>query len=197
MNKYLSREELNALVALKQRTDIAIKPADKGGAVVVWNRGLYIQEAERQLSDTNYYQRVDHDLTMEHQAEVISVVEDAIKKGELPASASNLIVDHSRTSRFYLLPKIHKPGNPGRPIVSACNCPTELLATYLDQITSPLVRSLPSYVKDINHMLDIAQCFRYPTTGPDRFVFTMDIKSLYTVIPNNDGLLALRHFLNK
>ena len=46
-------------------------------------------------------------------------------------------------------------------------------------------------------MLDIAQCFRYPTTGPDRFVFTMNIKSLYTVIPNNDGLLALRHFLNK
>ena len=193
----LSREELNALVALKQRTDIAIKPANKGGAVVVWDRALYIQEAERQLSDTNFYQRVDHDLTMEHQAEVVSVVEDAITKGELPASASNLIVDHPRTSRFYLLPKIHKPGNPGRPIVSACNCPTELLATYLDQITSPLVRRLPSYVKDTNHMLDIAQCFRYPTTGPDRFVFTMNIKSLYTVIPNNDGLLALRHFLNK
>ena len=110
----LSREELNALVALKQRTDIAI---NKGGAVVVWDRALYIQEAERQLSDTNFYQRVDHDLTMEHQAEVVSVVEDAITKGELPASASNLIVDHPRTSRFYLLPKIHKPGNPGRPIV--------------------------------------------------------------------------------
>ena len=145
----------------------------------------------------NFCQRVDYYLTMEHQAEVISVVEDAITKGELPASASNLIVDHPRTSRFYFLPKIHKPGNPGRPIVSACNCPTELLATYLDQITSLLVRSLPSYVKDSNHMLDIAQCFRYPTTVPDRFVFTMDIKSLYTVIPNNDGLLALRHFLNK
>ena len=93
----LSREELNALVALKQRTDIVIKPADKGRAVVVWDRDLYIQEAERQLSDTNYYQRVDHDLTMEHQAEVISVVEDAITNCELPASASNLIVDHPRT----------------------------------------------------------------------------------------------------
>ena len=46
-------------------------------------------------------------------------------------------------------------------------------------------------------MLDIAQCFRYPTTGRDHFVFTMDNKSLYTVIPNNDGLLALQHFLNK
>ena len=46
-------------------------------------------------------------------------------------------------------------------------------------------------------MLDIVQSFRYPVATSERFVFTMDIKSLYTVIPNNDGLLALQHFLNK
>ncbi|XP_078355465.1 uncharacterized protein LOC144640130, partial [Oculina patagonica] len=199
----LSRGELTALLSLKRRTDIVIEPGDKGGAVVVWDRDLYIQEAERQLAENNFYQRVDQrvdqrvNLTTEHQNKVISVVQHAIANGELPATATNLIVDHRRTSKFYLLPKIHKPGNPGRPIVSACNCPTELLATYLDQVTSPLVRSLPSYVKDTNHMLDIAQTFSYPTTSANRFVFTMDIKSLYTVIPNNDGLLALTHFLDK
>ena len=90
---------------------------------------------------------------------------------------------------------LHKPGNPGRPIVSACNCPTELIATYLDRITTPLVQSLPSYVKDTNHMLRIADSFRFP--GTFNYVFTMDVKSLYTVIPNGDGLLALTHFLNK
>ena len=137
---------------------------------------------------------------MEHHNRVISVVQDAITKGELPATATNLIVDYPRTSRSYLLPKIHKPGNPGRPIVSACNCPTELLATYLDKITSPMVRGFPSYVKDTNHMLDIVQSFRYPPSPSSRsnyFVFTMDIKSLYTVIPNNDGLVPLQYFLNK
>lgn len=37
-----------------------------------------------------------------------------------------------------------KPGTPGRPIISNCNCPFELLASYLDQITTPLTGSWPS-----------------------------------------------------
>ena len=44
-------------------------------------------------------------------------------------------------------------------------------------------------------MLRIADSFRFP--GNFNYVFTMDVKSLYTVIPNGDGLLALTHFLNK
>ena len=132
---------------------------------------------------------------MDYNKTICAVVKEAITKGELPASAINLIVDNPRTSSFYMLPKIHKPGNPGRPIVSACNCPTELIATYLDVISTPLVLSLPSYVKDTNHMLRIADSFRFP--GTSNYAFTMDVKSLYTVIPNGDGLLALTHFLNK
>ena len=106
-----------------------------------------------------------------------------------------LIVDNARTSKFYLLPKIHQAGNPGRPIVSACNCPTELIATYLDAITTPLVQNLPSYVKDTKHMLRITGSFRFH--GEHNYVFTMDVKSLYTTIPKKDGVLALTHFLNK
>ena len=191
----LTPGERAALISLRQRPDIVIKPADKGGAVVVWDRNLYKQEAERQLSDSTFYERLDRDFTVDYNKTVCEVVKEAITKGELPASAINLVVENPRTSRFYVLPKIHKPGNPGRPIVSACNCPTELIATYLDRITTPLVQSLPSYVKDTNHMLRIADSFRFP--GTFNYVFTMDVKSLYTVIPNGDGLLALTHFLNK
>ena len=76
-----------------------------------------------------------------------------------------------------------------------CNCPTELIATYLDKITTPLVQSLPSYVKDTKHMLQLTESFRFP--GNNNYVFTMDVKSLYTTIPNRDGLLALAQFLDK
>ena len=37
---------------------IMIKGADKGSSVVVWNRYDYLQEASRQLRDTNIYEDV-------------------------------------------------------------------------------------------------------------------------------------------
>lgn len=44
-------------------------------------------------------------------------------------------------------------------------------------------------------MFDIAHSFR--STGPHNYVYTVNVKSLYTVILNNNGRLALSHFLNK
>ena len=89
----------------------------------------------------------------------------------------------------------HNLPKPARPIAFACNFPTELISTYLDRITTPLIQSLPSSLKYTNHMLRISDPFHFP--GISNYVFTMDVKSLYTVIPNGDGLLALTHFLNK
>ena len=39
----LSREEWTALLNLKNRSDVVIKAADKGGAIVVWRTDLYQQ----------------------------------------------------------------------------------------------------------------------------------------------------------
>ena len=41
----------NALQTLQQRTDIVIKPADKGSAVVVLSKEGYIKETDRQLNN--------------------------------------------------------------------------------------------------------------------------------------------------
>ena len=112
----------------------------------------------------------------------------------MPTTATNLIITTPRTSCIYFLPKIHKPNNPGRPIVSACSCPTELISSYLDKIMAPIVRSLPSYIKDRQHALQIFCDFNF--LGEDKLIFTMDITSLYTVIPNGEGLLALKHFFD-
>ena len=130
--------------------------------MVVWRADLYQKEALRQLSDTSFYAKVDKDLTSTNQQIVKSSINDLIVKQELPATATNLIITTPRTSCIYFLPKIHKPNNPGRPIVSACSCPTELISSYLDKIMPPIVRSLPSYVKEQSTRASNFSRFQFP-----------------------------------
>ena len=191
----LSKEEWTAHQNLKTRDDIVIKPADKGGAVVVWRTDLYKQEAFRQLADTKFYAKVNKDLTQANQKIVKDTVNKLILEQKLPSTARNLFVTTPKTSTFYLKPKIHKPNNPGRPIISACSCPTELIFSFLDKKMAPFVKSLPTYIKDTNHALNILKQFSFP--GNNKFLFIMDITSLYTVIPNNEGLLALKYFFDQ
>ena len=194
----LSQEEQQAIRKLRGRSDIIVKPADKGGAVVVWSRDLYIQEANCQLSDDRFYQRLEADPTQDYQKIVKDTLKDMVATCELPPMAQHLVVTTPRTSRFYMLPKIHKPGNPGRSIVSACSCPTENISAYLDEVMAPFVRNLPTYIKDTNHALRVFDSFSFDDLDArSRFLFTMDIKALYTVIPNDGGLEALAHFLDQ
>jgi hypothetical protein len=50
----------------------------------------------------------------------------------------------SKPGRFYLMPKIHKENNPGRPIVSANGHPTEKISEFIDFHLRPFVENLPS-----------------------------------------------------
>ena len=88
---------------------------------------LYIKEAYRQLSNGRFYQQIPDDATNANQETVKSFINQAIEKKELPPSATNLLVKYPCASKFYLLQKIHTPANPGRPIVSACQCPPNFL----------------------------------------------------------------------
>ena len=118
-----------------------------------------------------------------------------VNRQELPEIAEHLKNPLPRTSKFYLLPKIHNVDNLGRPIVSACNCPTERIAEYLDEVLRPIVESLPTYVRDSAHTLRILQDLHLP--DDDLLLFTMDVKSLYTSIPHDEGIRALRAFLDR
>jgi len=59
---------------------------------------------------------------------------------------------------------------------------------------APIVRSLPSYIKEVNTPFKFFAISTF--LGEDKLIFTMDITSLYTVIPNGEGPLALHHFFD-
>ena len=57
----LTKSERKALYDLKNDKSIVIKSADKGSAVVLWDREDYIKEAEKQLGDEEVYEEVSND----------------------------------------------------------------------------------------------------------------------------------------
>ncbi|CAH2218742.1 Hypothetical predicted protein [Pelobates cultripes] len=54
----ISLQEQMAINDLKSNHAVAIKPADKGGAVVIMNTQDYIKEGDRQLSGDKYYRNM-------------------------------------------------------------------------------------------------------------------------------------------
>ena len=104
-------QERASIKSLRLDTTITIKPADKGGAVVVMDTCDYIKEAERQLSDVKYYKRVSTDLTAEHTARINTYLEGLTLKGEINNKVKHkLITTSSQTPhRVRLLISTYSP----------------------------------------------------------------------------------------
>ena len=57
-----------------------------------------------------------------------------------------------RLARLYFLKKIHKTPMGIRPIVSSCESVTENISQFLDYWLQPIMKSLPSYIKDTSQL---------------------------------------------
>ena len=198
-SRNISPGERLAIRELKDNNKIVIKPADKGSAVVILNREDYLAEGYRQLSDIQFYQKVDIDLTEQHRKEVQEFISELYTAGEIDISVSRYLTDKEcRTSRLYLLPKIHKGKNPppGRPIVSANGCPTERISQLVDHfLTPPTTTLIKSYVRDTTDF--IKKLNAIGEIPPSCVLVTMDVTSLYTNIPNDEGLRAAMKLLTE
>jgi len=190
-NQNLSLAEKSAINSLKDNPDIVIKAADKGSAVVIQNRTDYIKEGIRQLSDGKFYSEVPYDLTDIHNNEVHTLVDKLFQNKEISQKCADYLrILKPRTPQLYLLPKIHKNTFPvpGRPIVSANNSPTERISQLVDHFLQPLVSNTKSYVKDTTDFLNKIQNVPQLPTGV--ILCTVDVTSLYTNIPNDEGIQA-------
>lgn len=197
LHSNLKKEEYKALNDLKKNDEIIIKKADKGGGLVIMDKSDYIKEAERQLSDANTYMKLSKDPTSDLQTLVSSVLTDAVNDGIIsPETQKYLTTTNPRVPVLYLLPKIHKSlaNPPGRPIVSGTGSLLQTLAVYVDQHLQPIVNKLPGCLKDTTHFLDKMTATDFSDVT---FIGSVDVTSLYTSIPHDEGLCCVRQELIK
>ena len=193
----ISKAETTALRELARNKNIVIKPADKGGSVVIQNRQAYLDEGFRQLSDVNFYSEQNDDLSLQFHREITTILDEMLENHEIINSCHEYLSDKDiRTAQFYMLPKIHKNREhpPGRPIVSGNGCPTERISKFVDFFLQPGVKTIQSYIKDTSDFLLMLQSLRNTPRGC--ILATLDVSSLYTNIPNVEGCVAVENLLN-
>ena len=215
VNDNLSAAERTALAELKRNGDIVIKPADKGSSIVVMNTKYYRDKlvlGDHLLTDS--YEKVSQDrdeTVMDQLKELVDRHSSCLTKKE----KEYMINEEWRTSELYVLPKVHKSKSiieaisrartdvindvtdpedlKGRPIVAGCSTPTRGLSELISKILKPLVESQKSYVKDD---WDVLGKLPHGTDGTHK-LFGCDITSLYTSIPHELGLEAIRYWIRK
>lgn len=98
-----------ALNQMKANAEITIKPADKGGNVVVMDNRAYVEMCMRILQNKSWYRRVSGTCVQQYSAEFHGIVDQALLSMTIDRNMWEYIrtVD-PKTPTFYALPKIHK-----------------------------------------------------------------------------------------
>jgi len=109
-----------SILKVQKKLSKNIKLDDKGSATVIMSREDNVTKAMWQLNKEEHYCQLDQDPTMEYNTQLIQLLREMKDCQSINEETQKFLTPlHVTTAVFYLLPKIHKPGNPGRPIVSS------------------------------------------------------------------------------
>ena len=190
------KEEYQAVRELYNNNDIVIKQADKGGSIVIMNTTDYIAEAERQLNNPDHYDRTTRGFNLRSfNTHINNLINQAWRLNIIDETTyNNLQTKYPRIPTFYLLPKIHKQHNPGRPIVNGIGSVTEKISAYVDTFLRKYTPRNPSYIKDTTHFLNTLKHLEIQNTD---LLVTIDVRSLYTNIPHTEGIAAITRMIEE
>ena len=192
----LTSKEQQVVYDLKKDKNIVVKGAGKGFGVVVWDRGDYIKEVEKQLGDCDINEEVP-----DGSKPLISTIHRIIKvrKGEnlKKETIKYVEVKDPKFATFYLLPKIYKQLNnvPGRSLTSSGGYYTENISAFLDFHLQPLGQAINSYIKDTNDFPN--KLCSLPKLLVYIILCTVDVVGLHLNIPHEEGLSDLRKRLDE
>ena len=146
-------QQRSTLKKLGSNSDLVIKPFNKGSGICLMDTSLYISKIEEHLADSSTYKELNSDQTQAIRTDVLSILDYLYNTHQIDDVTKHHLMPPKlgRTPLLYGLPKVYMSNIPLRPIVSACDSPTDQLSNYVTHFIQPLVEILPSYIRDSKH----------------------------------------------
>lgn len=180
----ISAKESLALNILRKDKSILIQKADKGGSIVIMDTNEYLLKINNMLNDPVTYTETNYIDLIAAQMEVNRIISTLHNHEYIITSQKQYLTRCiPRIPHLYGLCKIHKKDHPLRPIVSQINSPAYKLNKYLDYILTTAEKNIPNLLKDTTNFLQIIDSL--PAILPGTLLYTIDVTSLYTVLPHD------------
>jgi len=177
--------------------------ADKGSNWVILSKSHYDNEALTQLSNSRYYNSIVRPKSKHNFAAINRLINFLYKQKYINLTEKRFLQSDNnfKIRNFYLLPKIHKTHwsvpncqPKGRPIVNCKESESYKIALFIDYFLQPIVKKSSSYIQDTFNF--IAKINQLSVKDSD-FLVTIDVESLYTNIPVDGAIEAIKLAFSK
>lgn len=189
----LNMSEIRALQRLRNNKNIVIKKGDKSSGIVIMNKNDYETKIREMLNDINVYTKTNINDTEAVKLQADQIMHSLLRNGDITEKQCRHLTNiNVRCPIFYGIPKVHKKGCPLRPIVSQTNGPTCKLSQYLSEMLMVAEKQIPYILQDTTAFLKIIK--ENNTVSLNTKLCTLDVASLYTNIPHEQGALWVADF---
>lgn len=177
-------------IFLKTNDDIIVLNSDKGAVTVLMEEKEY-HEKIQQILDSQDFKKLPRDPTQTTQNKCNKYIGRLQQQGYITEEqAKQMKTYNSVAPRIYGNPKIHKEGNPIRPIVSSINSPMNSLSKFVaDILKSAYNTDNPYYVKDSFQFAQDINDFEIPD---DYRLISLDVVNLFGNLDKGEILEIIR-----
>ena len=190
----LSVEEREILKGLKDDMSIIICPADKGKAVVVEDRDVYMENMQKQVDEGDCKPAKGKEKTLLNKIHRKLVAQ--LKKMGMTEfkDRRRFLVTAPVLANIYMLIKVHKKNFPGRAVVSQIDDPTYNICKELTKILQPISSAGKSYIKNTYALKAMLSDINL---DKDCLMASLDIVGLYPSVPVKKALEIVRKKLEE
>ena len=189
----LTPEEFESLLKLSKNKNVVIQKSDKGNSVVLIDEIFYTNSIKKLLDNLRQFEKLSIDPSKELnfilncEQKVIDILKEIKNKNRINEDLYNKLHPVcSQSGVLYGLANIHKKVIDGcptfRPIFSAIGTSTYQIARFL----VPILKDLTSNEYSVEDSFDFAK--EILQQNSDYFMASLDITSLFTIIPLDETI---------
>jgi hypothetical protein len=182
----------------QKKGKVIFRQTDKSKVFHVGRPETYIEKSAAYMRKTDAYQEVAESPLRGMIDRTEELLRELVNKSLLPGKYFDKLkpdIGEAELPHLYYNPKDHKVGEPLRPIVSGMRSPTQKISAFLDQIIRPIFDRLTPY--SLRNSIDLLKHLKEHETSENTLLYTFDITDLYTMIPQQESIIAVCEMLGQ